>query len=171
MGDAAPGPHRDVVQDGRQVTGGTGHRSEMLRDADLRRTVVIRGDQEHAVHATFAGQRGHLHRVLGVIRSAAGDDRNGDGFGHGAPQVGLLVVGQHRTLAGRASEHEPVAAVGGQPLGQFHGRIEVKCTGEVERGHHGGDHPSESRRSVIQGHYLLTLPVEPRPPGALGSRS
>ena len=56
----------------------------------------------------------------------------------------LLGVGQHRALAGRAGDHQAVAAVVGQPPGQGDRAVDVERAVVVERRHHGGHHRAES---------------------------
>ena len=121
-GDAPAAAHRDVVEHDGEIAGRLGHGAEVLEDAGLRRPVVIRGDREDAVDAAGHGLPRHGHGVRRVVGSRPGDDRDGDGLGDGAPQCHLLVIGQHRALAGRATEDKPVAPVLGQPLGQLHRR-------------------------------------------------
>ena len=97
--------------------------------------------------------------MLGVVRTGAGDDRDGHGRGHGTPQAQLLLVGEDRALAGGPAEHQAVAPVFGQPAGELDRRVDVEGARLVERGHHGGDQPPEAGRARRSAHRHFTLPV------------
>ncbi len=160
--DAATGSNRDVVEHHGQPVAGLGHGPEVGLDAGLGGAVVVRGDGQQAVDAARRRQLGRPDRMLGVVGAGAGNDRDGDRVGHGAPQVGLLLIGQHRALPGGAAEHQAVAAVGGQPSGQVGRSLDVQPARVVERGHHGGDDPSESRRVRSRAHEHVRLPADSR---------
>ena len=158
-GDPTTGAGGNVVERDGQAAGGVGHRAEVLVEAALRGSVVVRRHHQHSIDAARLGAGGQLHRVVGVVRTCAGDNRDGDGRRHGAPQVALLLVGEDRALAGGPAEHQAVAAVTGQPAGQLDRRVEVEGTRIVERGHHGGDDAPEAGRVGLGAHEHLTLPV------------
>ena len=110
--DPAAGADRDVVeQDGKPAAASATAR-KWLVDPGLGRAVVVRRHHQDAVDAARRRRRpGQRDRVGGVVGPGAGDDRDGDGLGHGPPQVGLLVVGEHRALAGGPAHDQAVAAV------------------------------------------------------------
>src|SRR5271165_2552580 len=171
-GDPAPGAHRDVVEDDRQVGGG-GHRGEVGPQAGLGRPVVVRGDHQHAVDPGVGGRPGGLDRVGRVVGPGAGQHRDGHRLGHHPPQVGRLGVGQDRALPGRPGQHQAVAAVVDQPAGQLDGGVEVDRPGVVERRDHGRDDPPETWRLVVTGHRRQgTSRLRAAPgPGPAGSPS
>ena len=102
---------RDVVDDDRPVAG-RGDRLEVRDDPARRRLVVVRRDDEEAVHAQLVRLLRQVHGVSGRVRAGAGD--HGRPLPHlvdaRGPELELLVVGQGRRLAGRGGDHEPVRA-------------------------------------------------------------
>ncbi len=168
--DASAGACGNVIEDHRQPAGCLGHGPEVLVDAGLRRAVVVRRDHQHPVDAAGCGLRGEPDRVLGVIGPGAGDHRDGDCSRHGAPQVQLLLIGEHRALARRPAEHETVAPVGRQPAGQRDCRIDIERTSVVEWGHHGGDHTPEAGSVRRSFHHRFTLPATSTSGGQTGAR-
>ena len=147
VADLAARPDRDVVEQHRQV-GRPGDGPEVRLEPRLRRTVVVRRHDQHRVDPVVGGPRGQLAGMAGVVRPRAGDQRHVDRGPHRLPHRDLLVVGEHRRLAGRPGHDEGVVALGDQPLGQGGGALEVDATVLVERGDHGGDQGSEARHQV-----------------------
>ncbi len=146
VGDLAARAHRDVVEHDRQP-GAVGHGGEMVGQALLGRTAVVGRHHQDGVDPGLGGRPGELDGMSGVVGPGAGDDRNGDGLGHRPPQVGTLVVGQHRSLTGGPGHDQAVAAVGDQPAGQGDGTVDVEGAGVVERRHHGRHDGSETTGS------------------------
>ena len=77
--DLATGAHRNVVDHHRQ-RGSRAHRTNVRFNASLRRAVVIRAHRENAGNAELCRLFGEMHRVRGVVRACARDDRNRHGF-------------------------------------------------------------------------------------------
>jgi hypothetical protein len=136
---------RDVVHDDREL-GGVGDVLEMGHEAALRRLVVVRRDDDDPVGAGLLGGLGQLEGLGGRIRPGAADqlalapDRVTDR----AEQVGLLLVGKGRRLAGRAHDEDRVGAVVREPGSELLRAVEVDTVIGPERRDHRGDDRSES---------------------------
>ena len=71
-----------------------------------------------------------------------------DRFDDGAPQVGLLGIGEDRAFTRGAGHDHKVVAVLGQPAGQGHRAVDVEVASRVEGRDHGAAHrPEASSRS------------------------
>ena len=143
VGDLAAGPDGDVVDQHRQV-GGRGDRPEVGVEAGLRGPAVVRRDGQDPGRPGVGRHAAELDGVGGVVGAGPGDHRDGDRLGDRPPQVPLLVVGQHRRLAGGAGDDEAVVAVLDEPAGEGGGAVEVQGAVRRERCHHGGQHGAET---------------------------
>jgi hypothetical protein len=113
-------------------------------ETTLRRTVVVRRHHQHPGDTKTARLTREVHGVRGVVRAGARDHRDGDRLGHRGPERKLLVVGEHRRLAGGARDHKPVVAVLGEVAGERARAVEIERAVVVERRDHGGEHPPET---------------------------
>lgn len=123
-GARAPG---DVVEREREPRR-VGDLQEVRLDGVLRRLAVVGRDHQQGVGARLFGLQRHLDGVPGGEAADPRDDRCpvADRLGDGPHQRGLLAVGRGGGLAGGAREHEPVAAVGHQALGEQLGAVQVE---------------------------------------------
>ena len=153
---------RDVVEHHRQV-GGVGDRGEVPEQAGLRRPVVVRRDDEQAVHAEPLGRPRLLDRVRGVVGADAGDDGRAvaDGVHHRLEDGVLLAVADGRRLPRRAEDDQAVVRL---PVDQVRGQLlragEVDRAVLGERGDHRREHAPE-RPGGVGGHGE-NLPSGPR---------
>src|SRR5207237_608936 len=105
-----------------------------------------------------------VDRMRGVVRAGAGDDGGTavDGPDDAPPEVDLLLVRERRPLAGRARDHEPVAAVVEEPDRQFLGSIQVQRPVLTKRAGHGGDDGAEPSDHGGTSSRLAVCPMLPR---------
>ena len=165
-GNLPAGPHRDVVEDHRELRG-SGDRCEVTVQSGLRGSVVVRRHRQDALRTKPRCLLHEPHRVLGVVRGHAGEDRGprvGHRFDHRPDEVEALRVGEDRRLAGRAGDAEGVGAVGHEVAGELAGRIEVQCSPLVERRHHGRDDTAEE--GLRCGAHDLNLAAGSSPDGS-----
>jgi hypothetical protein len=151
-GDRHAGPVRDVVEQ-RGQTGRIGYGPEVPQQPGLRGLVVVRRDDEQAVGARLLGGAGQLDGVRGVVGAHPGHDPGpvADRLDDSPEQPVLLRVGGRRGLAAGPADHQGVVAlhvdqIGGQLLCAVH----VERAVRAERGHHGGQQPSEGPRGVVR---------------------
>ena len=123
--------------------------TEMRFEPGLRRTVVVRGDEQHRVDASSVGLRGELGRVAGVVRAATRDDRYVHRGSHDSPDLDLLVIGERARFARGAGDDETVVAVIHEPGGQRGRSFEVDAAVVVERSDHGGQHRAEPCHQLV----------------------
>ena len=164
--DLAAGADGDVVEHHRQL-GGLGDRAEVPQQPGLGGSVVVRGDDQHAVDPGRLGGLEQLERLAGGVGADTGHHRDRHRLPHHLEQARLLGVGDRRALPGGAGHDQALVALLDQPARQPGGDVEVELAVLVEGGDHRRQHRTESghRRSPL-GHSGRRVQAT-RPAGTL----
>ena len=135
----AGGARRHVVEQERHARR-VGDQAEVPVQALLRRLVVIRCDDEHAVDAEFAGGAGAFDRFGRRIAAGAGDHRHAaaDALHRDLQEFGCLRCSDRRRFAGRTADDHAVAALARMPVEQAPECDEIHVAG-LRHGRDQGD--------------------------------
>ena len=121
----------------------------MSDETRLWRTVVIRANSKDARSTHLGDLFREVHRVSGVVRATACDNRDGDRADDGFPQFQLFGVGQCGGLTGGTRDNKAIVAVVLQPFGETNGLSDVERASGIEGRDHCRENLSEKGHAPI----------------------
>ena len=136
----------DVVNEDRDV-GSRRHRREMGIKPGLSGLVVIRRDHQRRVGAHPLGVLGKARRLLGRVRSGAGDHRHppADGLDANLGHPAVLGVAEGGRFAGGSARHHAMHPLADLPIDEFLERL-LRHLAVLERRDERGDRSLEHGR-------------------------